>query len=187
MSPGAQVGFGGGHVLAHSRSSSNLGDDGERDVDWEDEDGMNASMGGGLMTSIGMGLAGSQGGEEWDAQSSRFNLWAGGLNVPGFPLNAFGAPPGGEEWKRWAETEIFKERKRVEKLVGIVKALVDGAGKGGTSGPASSGGVAVSLNIDRELDGSKFSSCLCLFSCMLTSMASPAEHPARASRALIVL
>lgn len=156
--PNAQVGLGGGHALAHSRSSSNLGgDDGERDADWEDEDGMNASIGGGLMTGIGMGLGGSQGGAEWDAQSPRFNLWAGGgLNVPGFALNAVGAPPGGEEWKRWAEGEIVKERKRVEKLVGIVKALVDVTGKGGTSGPASSGGAVVGLSIDRELDGSKF-------------------------------
>lgn len=158
ISSSAQVGFGGGHVLPHSRSSSNLGgDDGERDCDWEDEDGMNASISGGLMPGIGIGLAGSQGGEEWDAQNSRFNLWAsGGLNVPGFAMNTFGVPLGGEEWKRWAEGEIFKERKRVEKLVGIVKALVDVAGKGGASGPASSSGAAVGLNIDRELDGSKF-------------------------------
>lgn len=128
------------------------GDDGERDVDWEDEDGMN-------ITGIGMG--GSQGGEDWDAQS-RFNFGVGGgLNVPGFAFNISGAPPGGEEWKQWAEGEITKERKRVEKLVGVVKALVD-AGKGATS----AGGATASMSIDRELDGSKFSFALDLaFAC----------------------
>ncbi|KAH0836803.1 HSF-type DNA-binding-domain-containing protein [Lanmaoa asiatica] len=136
ISPNAQVGLGGGHVLTHSRSSSNLGgDDGERD-------------------GIAMGLGGGQGGEEWDAQSSRFNLWAGGgLNVPGFAFNAFGTAPGGEEWKRWAEGEIIKERKRVERLVGVIKALVDVTGKGGANaGPASSS-AAVGMSIDREPDG----------------------------------
>jgi hypothetical protein len=148
MSPNAQVGLGGGHVLTHSRSSSNLGgDDGERDVDWEDEDGMN-------MAGIGMG--GSQGGEEWDAQS-RFNFGVGaGLNVPGIAFNISGAPPGGEEWKRWAESEITKERKRVEKLVGVVKALVD------ARNVASAGGATASMSIDREPDGSK-----CSFACDL--------------------
>ena len=149
-SPDGQVGLGGGHLLTHSRSSSNLGgDDGERDVDWEDEDGMNASV---SMTGIGIG--GSQGGEEWDAQGARFNFGAGGLNVPGFTwINGSGAPPGGEEWKRWAEGEISKEKKRVEKLVGVVKALVDVTGKGA----ASAGGATASMSIDRESDISKLS------------------------------
>ncbi|KAG8221088.1 hypothetical protein J3R82DRAFT_2606 [Butyriboletus roseoflavus] len=153
ISPNSQIGLGGGQVLTHSRSSSNLGgDDGERDVDWEDEDGMNVHMGGGPMTGITMGMGGGQGGEEWDTQSSRFNVWAGGgLNVPGFAFS--GEPFGGEEWKQWAESEIFKERKRVEKLVGVVKALVDVTGKGGANGSPSIGGAAVSLSIDREPDG----------------------------------
>ncbi|KAN0088207.1 hypothetical protein V8E55_005264, partial [Tylopilus felleus] len=132
ISPNTQVGLGGGHVLTHSRSSSNLGgDDAERDADWEDEDGMSASV----MSGIGMG--GSQGGEEWDAQSPSFNFGAGsGLNTPGFGFNALGTP--GDEWKRWAAGEIIKERKRVEKLVGIVKVLVDVTGKGGVSAGGAS-------------------------------------------------
>lgn len=155
ISPNTQVSL--GHVLTHSRSSSNLGgDDGERDVDWEDEDGMNASIGSGPMTGISMGLGGSQPGEEWDAPSSRFNPWAGGLNVPGFAFNTSGEPlGGGEEWKQWAESEIFKERKRVQKLVGVVKTLVDVTGKGGVSGSPSNGGAAVSVSLDGEPDGSK--------------------------------
>lgn len=174
MSPNAQVGLG-GHILTHSRSSSNLGaDDGERDVDWEDDDCMSASM----MTGIGMG--GSQGGEEWDTQSPSFNFdTSSGLNVPNFGFSTLGAP---EEWKRWAEGEIIKERRRVEKLVGVVKALVDVTGKGGASaGPAT---TTTGMCIDRESD-SKCRHCLCL--CMLTRVISPVEHPARASRALFIV
>jgi len=172
ISSNTHVGLGGGHVLAHSRSSSDLGGgDGERDVDWEDDDGMNASL-----SLIGMG--GSQGGEEWDPQSSRFNFWAGsGLNVPNLAFNTVEAPPG-EEWKQWAEGEIIKERKRVEKLVDIVKALVDATGKGAVNG------ATASMTMDREPDGSKFRFCPCI--CILSRMSSPAEHPTRASRARTV-
>lgn len=161
--------MGGGHVLTHSRSSSNLGgDDAERDADWEDEDGMSASV----MSGIGMG--GSQGGEEWDAQSPSFNFGAGsGLNTPGFGFNALGTP--GDEWKRWAAGEIIKERKRVEKLVGIVKVLVDVTGKGG----GSAGGASANMSIDREPDSSRFRIRPCR--CMLSRMTSPAKHNARAS------
>lgn len=134
--PNVQVSLGGEHVLTHSRSSSNLGgDDGERDVDWEDE-------------GIGMSLGGGQ--EDWDAQLSRFNFGAGsGLNTPGpgFSFSPFGTVPGGDDWRRWAEGEIIKERKRVEKLVGVVKALVDSNAKGG---------MTASMDLDQESNGSKF-------------------------------
>lgn len=156
ISPHAQIGLGGGHV--HSRPSSNMGgDDGERDADWEDDDGMSASMCSGPMTGIAPSMGGSQGGEEWETQNSRFDFQAGaGLNVPGFPSNTFG-PASGDDWKRWAQGEIIKERKRVQRLVGVVKALVDGSSKGGANaGPASNGNVALGVNMDGEPDGSKF-------------------------------
>ena len=157
VSPHAQVALGGGHVLTQSRSSSNLGgDDSERDVDWGDEEGMSASVCGGPMTGIEMGVGGSQGGEELDAQNSRFGFAGGsGLNLPGLGSNGFGTASGGEEWKRWAQSEIIKERKRVQRLVAVVKALVDVSGRGGAStGPASS--VSTAAGVDGESDGRKF-------------------------------
>lgn len=122
-------------MLSHSRSSSNIGgDDGERD--WEDDDAMSASV-----TGLGMPLGGSQGSEEWDFTAGT------GLNVPGFTSNAFPAAPGEEEWRRWAQSEIIKERRRVQRLVGVVKALADVSGKGGAS---------LGQMMEREPDGCKF-------------------------------
>ena len=160
--------MGGGHGLTHSRSSSNLGgDDGDRDLDWEDDDAMNTSV----MTGIGMG--GSQGGEEWDAQSPNFTFGANnGLCAPNFTFSALGAAPGGDDWKRWAECEINKERKRVQRLVGVVKALVHVTGRGGAT---ASGGTTPNISI--ELDGSKCR--LRSYLCMLSRMISSAEHHAR--------
>jgi hypothetical protein len=132
----SQAGLARGHVLSHSRSSSNLGDDGERDGEWEDEDGN-----GDPMSGVGMGIGGgtgggSQGADEWDSQGSRL-AFGSGLSVPGtnsqFSFNnSLGAGPGvGEEWKRWVEAEMSTERKRVERLVGVVRAFVDVVGNGG--------------------------------------------------------
>jgi len=90
-----------------------------------------------------MSLGGSQ--EDWDAQLSRFNFGAGnGLNAPVFSFSPIGTVPGGDDWRRWAEGEIIKERKRVEKLVGVVKALVDANAKGG---------MTASMDLDQESNG----------------------------------
>ena len=53
-------------------------------------------------------------------------------------------PSPSEEWRRWAETEVNKERRHVDKLVGVIRTLVEyvnpgsagsgkGSGKGGES------------------------------------------------------
>ncbi|KAG9313168.1 HSF-type DNA-binding-domain-containing protein [Chiua virens] len=145
--PTASLGLESGHTLTHSRSSSNLGDDGDRDIDWEEDDAMS-----GPVTGIGMGA--SQGGEGWDPQSSRFFGTGGGFNVPGLSFNPAETSAEGEQWRRWAECEILKERKRVEKLVGVVKALVDFSAKGNASvGLTSGGNSVVNMCIDREPDG----------------------------------
>ncbi|KIK91390.1 hypothetical protein PAXRUDRAFT_633547 [Paxillus rubicundulus Ve08.2h10] len=130
----SRAGLARGHVLSHSRSSSNLGDDGERDGEWEDEDGN-----GDLMSGVGMGIgggAGNQGADEWDSQGSRL-AFGGGLSVPGtnsqFSFNnSLGAGPGvGAEWKRWVEVEMNDEKNKLEKLVSVVKAFVNVVGNGG--------------------------------------------------------
>ena len=117
---------------------------------------MSASVCGGPMTDIGMGMGGSQGGEELDAQNPCFDFAVGGgLNLPGLASDGFGTASGGEEWKRWAQSEIIKERKRVQRLVAVVKVLMDISGRGGAStGPASS--VSTAAGVDGEPDGRKF-------------------------------
>lgn len=156
-----QVGLAGGHVFSHSRSSSNLGaDDSERDADWEDDDGISASVTGGSMSGLAMGMGGSQTGEEWDSQSSRFDFVTGsGMNVSGFAPNAFGPVSGEDEWKRWAQSEIIRERRRVQRLVGVVKALVDVSSKGG----ASAGPTSNPVRMDGEADASTFFTFVALF------------------------
>ena len=136
----------GQHSLSHSRSSSNLGDDADRDGDWDDDEPGSGGPGGGLsgdafgglhiQTAIGAPSPLSLGGPSPSLHSHSPSLHAHSPSPQ--------PPSPSEEWRRWAETEVNKERRHVDKLVGVIRTLVEyvnpgsagsgqGIGKGGES------------------------------------------------------
>jgi hypothetical protein len=66
------------------------------------------------------------GGEEEDEDGSdegfSFNIMGPGISM--------GTGGGGEAWMNWAGAEMRRERRKVEKLTGIVRALCDAIGSG---------------------------------------------------------
>lgn len=55
------------------------------------------------------------------------------FNVVGPGSNGFGGGGGGDAWMNWATAEMRRERRKVEKLTGIVRALCDSMGTAGVS------------------------------------------------------
>ena len=115
----------GAAALSHSRSSSNLGDDADRDGDWDDDEPGSGGPGGGLsgdgfgglhiQTAIGAPSPLSLGGPSPSLHSHSPSLHAHSPSPQ--------PPSPSEEWRRWAETEVNKERRRVDKLVGVIRTF----------------------------------------------------------------
>ncbi|KAG6334841.1 hypothetical protein ID866_4246 [Astraeus odoratus] len=138
-----------GHTLTHSRSSSNLGDDGERDNDWDDDE---PGSGG---TSAGAGATGA------DIFGNFLNVQAAVAGQSSMTLAAPSPhahspsphpPSPSEEWRRWAEIELMRERKRVDKLVEVVRTLVGvvNTGAGMSAGVAPGAGIGLGINAGTE-------------------------------------
>ncbi|KAL4062510.1 HSF-type DNA-binding-domain-containing protein [Scleroderma citrinum] len=136
----------GQHTLSHSRSSSNLGDDVDRDVDWEDEEP-------------------ASGGPSGADVFGRLNIQTamGALAGPSPSLHSHSPSPHppspSEEWRRWAETEIFRERRRVDKLVSLFRTLVEfvnpGASMNAGSGQGAGAGLGTSIGTGKGVEGSE--------------------------------
>ena len=139
----------GQHSLSHSRSSSNLGDDADRDGNWDDDEPGSGGPGGGLsgdafdglhiQTAIGASSPLSLGGPSPSLHSHSLSLHAHSPSPQ--------PPSPSEKWRRWAETEVNKEMRRVDKLVGVIRTLVEyvnpgsaGSGQGGTTVGIGKGG-----------------------------------------------
>ncbi|KIM68177.1 hypothetical protein SCLCIDRAFT_1009350 [Scleroderma citrinum Foug A] len=138
----------GQRTISHSRSSSNLGDDTDRDVDWEDDEPGSGGPGGGssgpdafgglnMQTTMGAPSPLSLAGPSPSLHSHSPSLHAHSPSPH--------PPSPSEEWRRWAETEISRERRRVDKLVNVVRAYIEhvnvnpGAGVNAGSGQGGAG------------------------------------------------
>jgi len=146
----------GQHTITHSRSSSNLGDDTDRDVDWEDDEPGSGGPGGGssgtdafgglnMHTTIGAPSPLSLAGPSPSLHSHSPSLHAHSPSPH--------PPSPSEEWRRWAETEISRERRRVDKLVNVVRAFVEHVNVSPGAGPGQGGGHGTNVGTGKGGEG----------------------------------
>lgn len=122
------------HTLSHSRSSSNLGDEGERDGVWDDEEPTSGGPGGATGNTEPFGGLHIQ-----TAVGGTVPLSLAGLSPSLHTHSPSPQPPSpSEEWCRWAEAEIAKGKRRVDKLVHVVRVLVN-VMNSGANNPAAKG------------------------------------------------
>lgn len=143
-----------GRSLCHSRSSSNLGDEGERDVDWDDDESGPTP---GADVFSGLGVQTTSTGKVLPSAPSPLSLIAPSPSPRGHSPSPHPSSPS-EEWSRWAAAEILRGRKHVDKLVNIVRALVEvvnGKGMAMTPGREQSIGTSPVMSGKGEEDESE--------------------------------